>query len=44
MDLAENQNNIFSEENFTRDPSVQGDHPRNELNNLYDLMTGPYAE
>jgi len=30
---------------FTPDPSEQGTHPRNELNDLYALMsTGPYSE
>lgn len=43
MDLAETQQNIFSPQNFSRDPSQQGDHPRNALNNLYEMMTTTYS-
>ncbi|MFO7922838.1 MAG: cell surface protein SprA [Bacteroidales bacterium] len=42
MDLAENQENIFSDGNFAGDPSVQGNHPRNSLNDLYEIMTTSY--
>ncbi len=43
IDLAENQNNIYSTDNFFRDHSQQGDHPRNALNNLYEMMTTTYG-
>lgn len=43
MDIAENQNNIFSQEIFSRDPSLSGDYPRNSLNNLYEMMTSTYS-
>lgn len=43
MDLAESDENIFSSDNFSQDPGAQGVHPRNSLNNLYELMTTTYA-
>ena len=43
LDLAENQNNIFSGDLISRDPSQPGDQPRNALNNLYELMNTTYS-
>ncbi len=43
MDLAESQENIFSDNIFSQDPSRPGKHPRNSLNNLYEMMTTTYS-
>jgi cell surface protein SprA len=43
MDLAESGDNIYASEIFSRDPSVQGNHPRNTLNDLFDMMTTTYS-
>ena len=43
MDLAEADANIFSEDLFSQNPSESGLHPRNSLNNQYDLMTTIYG-
>ncbi len=43
IDLAENQANIFSQDIIQPNPSVSGNHPRNDLNDLYRLMTTTYA-
>ncbi len=44
VDLAEDENNIYSTGNFTRDFSLQGNFPRNELNDLYEQMTTTYGD
>ncbi len=43
MDLAEKDENIYADDLFNRDPSQTGDHPRNALNNQYEMMTGVYS-
>ncbi len=43
MDLAEGRSNIFADDIFRVEPSRQGNHPRNELNDLYQEMTTTYA-
>ena len=43
VDLAEDQSNIYSDGLFPADPSQSGNHPRNELNSLYQEMTTTYA-
>ena len=43
MDLAESDENIFSTDNFSQNPAAQGVFPRNNLNNLYELMTTTYG-
>jgi len=44
VDLAENQENIYSAQNFSQDQALQGNFPRNELNNLYEMITTTYGE
>ncbi len=44
VDLAEDENNIYSDGNFSRDFSLQGNYPRNELNDLYEQMITTYGE
>ncbi len=44
MDLAETQRNIYATDYFSQMSGTSGLHPRNEINNLYEMMTTTYSQ